>query len=83
MDERKGTAHVLRRQPSSKIQRRARHMGMDINATWKNEHPAGIDGPSTLDISDHLPVGNTNVFDDAVETIGWIVNFATRYAQHP
>ena len=78
-----GAAMILRRHRASEIDRAAGHMRVNVHAAGEDNHSGGINRPAPFDGRNELPlVVDAEILDDAVDLVGWVVDFSARDAKH-
>jgi len=84
--EGKTPAHILRREPSRKVQRGARDVGVDIHAAGEHNQAGRVDGaPAAVrrfEVRQDAAIGDTDVLDDTVDPVRRVVNPSAGYPQH-
>ncbi len=75
-------AVVLRDHRAGKVERGPRDMRMHIDAAGKHHHARRVDGATALNVGDDAAVVDANVLNDAVDVVGWVVDFSASDSQH-
>src|SRR5437667_7650841 len=75
-------ALVLRDEPAGEVEGPAGNVGVDVDPAGKNDHAARIDCRTAVGSSDDAAISDADVFDDAVDPVGRIVDPSARYPEH-
>ena len=73
---------IFRRHGPSEVDRAARDVRVDVNATGENNHPGGIDRTTADDRRNKLAAINTQVPDLAVNAVGGVENLSACDPNH-
>ena len=75
-------AVILRGHRPGEVERGARDVGMDIDATGEDEHAGRIDHAAALDLRNDPAVRDAKILDHAVDAVGGIVDLSAGDSQH-
>ena len=57
-------------------------MRVNIDAARENDHPGRIDRATTHHVGNDAAIVDADVFDDAIDVVGGIIDFAAFDAKH-
>jgi hypothetical protein len=73
---------LLGEQPPGMIAARACQMGVEVHSAGHDHHAFDIDGGCIRrEISDDLPIFNTDVPNHTIDPVGWVVDRSTGDAE--
>ena len=80
-----GDALVLGNEPAREVEGAAGDVRVDVDTAGEHDHAARIDGAivlRTLRVSDDTAIGDADVFDDAVDAVGRVVDCPAADSKH-
>ncbi len=75
-------ALIFGNEASREVEGPAGHVGVDVDAAGKHDHPARVERSRALGVGDDLAVSDADVANDAVDPVGRVVNFPAGDADH-